>query len=137
MIGDTVSGSPANRSFFHLGLTGTTGLVGATVRDTIRRRRTETTDWDHACLLQEAQSRRTLGVVCARISCGRRRDTDSALSGRSPFNDRASLGRGTVIGGRALLGADAVDAQPSVTLLIGSTDGPGRQERDVLADTFL
>ena len=34
--GDTVKGSPANRSFFLLWLTGTAGLVDATVRDAIR-----------------------------------------------------------------------------------------------------
>ena len=137
MTGDTVIGRLAKRSFFHLGLTGSAGLVGATVRDTIRRRRAETTDWDHARLLQEAQSRRTLGVVCAGVSRGGQRDTHRALSGRSRFHDRASVGSGAVSGRHALLGADAVDAKPSVALLIGSTDGSGCQERDVLADTFL
>ena len=67
VTGDTVSGSPANRSFFLLWLTGTAGLVGTAVRDTIRRRCAQATDRDHARLLQEAQSRRTLGVVCARV----------------------------------------------------------------------
>ena len=137
MTGDTVSGSPASRSFVHLGLTGTTGLVGTAVCDTIRRRRAETTDWDHARRLQEAQSRRTLGVVFARVPRRRQRDTHSALSGRSRFNDRASLGSGTVSGRHTLLGADAVDAKASVALLIDGTDGPGRQERDVLTNTFL
>ena len=137
MTGDTVSGSPANRSFFHLGLTGSAGLVGATVCDTIRRRRAEATDWDHARLLQEAQSRRTLGVVCARVPRGRQRDTDSALSGLSRFDNRASVGDGAVSGRYTLLGADAVDANASVALLIGRTVGPRRHKRDVLADTFL
>ena len=135
--GDTVKGSPANRSFFLLWLTGTAGLVGAAVCDTIRRRRTETADWDHARLLQEAQPRCTLGVVCTRVSRGGQRNTHSALSGRSGFDECASFGIGAVIGGHALLGADAVDANAGVTLLIGGTDGPGRQERDILTDTFL
>ena len=137
MTGDTVIGRLAKRSFFHLGLTGSAGLVGATVRDTIRRRRAETTDWDHARLLQEAQSRRTLGVVCAGVPRGRQRDAHSALSGRSRFNDRASVGSGTVSGRQTLLGADSVDAKARVALLIGGTDGPGCQERDILTDTFL
>ena len=125
MTGNTVSGSPANRSFFLLGLTGTAGLVGATVRDTIRRRCAETTNWDHARLLQEAQPRCTLGVVCTRVSRGGQRNTHSALSGRSGFDECASFGIGAVIGGHALLGADAVDANAGVTLLIGSTGRPG------------
>ena len=137
MTRDTVSGSPANRSFFLLWLTRTAGLVGATVCDTIRRRRTETADWDHAGLLQEAQSRRTLGVFCAGVPRGGERDTDSALSGCSRFNECASVGSGAVSGRHTLLGADAVDARASITLLIGRTDRPSRQERDVLADTFL
>ena len=126
MTGDAVSGSPANRSFFLLWLTGTAGLVGTPVRDTIRRRGAEATDWDHARLLQEAQSRRTLGVVCAGVSRGGQRDTHSALSGRSGFNNRASLCSGAINVGHALLGADAVDTNASVTLLIGGTGRPGR-----------
>ena len=137
MTGDTVSGSPANRSFFLLWLAGSAGLVGTTVRDTIRRRRTEATEWDHARLLQEAQSRLTLGVVFAGVPRGGQRDTHSALSGRSCFNDSASVGSGAVIGGQTLLRADAVDAKASVTLLINGTVGPGCQERGVLAYTFL
>ena len=135
MTGDTVSGSTANRSFFLLWLTGTAGLIGTTACDTICRRSTETTDWDHARLLQEAQSGRTLGVVFARVSCWGQRDTDSALSSRSRFNNRASLGNGTVSGRHTLLGTDTVDAKASVALLISGTDGPGRQERNILADT--
>ena len=137
MTGDTVKGSPTNRSFFLLWLTGTAGLLGTTVCDTIYRRRTETTDWDHARRLQEAQSRRTPGVVGARMPRGGQRDAHSALSGRSRFNDRASVGTGAIIGAHALLGTDTVDAKPSVTLLIGGTDGSGRQEWDVFADTQL
>ena len=137
MTGDTVMGCPANRSFFLLWLAGSAGLVDTAARDTIRRRRTETTDWDHARLLQEAQSRRTLGVFCAGVPRGGQRDTHSALSGRSDFDDRASVGSGAVIGGQTLLGANAVDAKANVALLIGGTDGPSRQERDILTDTFL
>ena len=137
MPGDTVSGSPANRSFVHLGLTRTAGLVGTPVRDTICRRGAEAADWDLARLLQEAQSRRTLGVVVARVPRGRQRDTHSALSGLSRFDNRASVGDGAVSGRYTLLGADAVDAKASVTLLINGTVGPGCQERGVLAYTFL
>ena len=137
MTGDTVSWSPANRSFFHLGLTGTAGLVGTAVRDTIRRRCAEATDWDHARLLQEAQSRLALGIVSAGVSRGGQGDAHSALSGRSGFNNSASVRSGAVIGGRALLGANAVDARASVALLIGSTDRSGRQERDIFTDTQL
>ena len=137
MTRDTVNGSPANCSFSLLWLAGSAGLVDTAARDTIRRRRTETTDWDLACLLQEAQSRRTLGVVFARVSRGGQRDAHSALSGRSGFDECASLGSGTVSGRHTFLGANAVDAKARVTLLIGGTDGPSRQAWDFLADTFL
>ena len=135
--GDTVKGSPANRSFFLLWLTDTAGLVGTTVRDAIRRRGAETTERDHARRLQEAQSRRTLGIVSAGVSRGGQRDTQRALSGLSRFDGCASLGDGAVNVGRALLGTDANDAKASVALLIGGTGRPGRQERDVFTDTFL